>query len=44
MDVPLLSLPDAKERGDNLKKYFSRVLLKDVRRGEMCGEGGSKDE
>ena len=32
MDVPLLSLPDAKEKGDNLKKYFSRVLLKDVRR------------
>ena len=34
MDVPLLSLPDAKEKGDNLKKYFSRVLLKDVRRSE----------
>ena len=32
MDVPLLSLPDAKEKGENLKKYFSRVLLKDVRR------------
>ena len=31
MDVPLLPLPDAKEQGENIKKYFSRVLLKDVR-------------
>ncbi|XP_019852827.1 PREDICTED: DNA-directed RNA polymerase I subunit RPA1 isoform X2 [Amphimedon queenslandica] len=30
MDVPLLPLPDAKEQGENIKKYFSRVLLKDV--------------
>ena len=31
MDVPLLPLPDAKEKGENIKKYFSRVLLKDVK-------------
>ena len=34
MDVPLLPLPDAKEQGENIKKYFSRVLLKDVRERE----------
>ena len=31
MDVPLISSPDAKEKGEKLKKRFTQVLLRDVR-------------
>ena len=30
MDVPLLPRPDAKEQGEHLKRYFTRVCLADV--------------
>ena len=30
MDVPLLPQPDAKEQGEHLKRYFTRVCLADV--------------
>ena len=30
MDVPLLCRPDAKQQGEHLKRYFTRVCLADV--------------
>lgn len=31
MDVPLLSRPDAREQGEKLKKFLTRVCLSEVR-------------
>ena len=32
MDVPLLPLPDARQKGEYLKRLFTRVCLADVSR------------
>ncbi len=41
MDVPLVGGPSAKDHGEELKKKFTRVTLKQVRCGVNWGMSGA---